>query len=96
MRADVSRILWVAGWPVRMALVGLVMAYRRTVGLLFAGHCRFEPTCSAYALEAIRGHGAIRGAALATWRILRCSPLTAGGRDPVPPGRGWAGRASVR
>jgi uncharacterized protein len=93
MKADVSRILWVAGWPVRTALVGLVLVYRRTVGLLFAGHCRFEPTCSAYAMEAVRRHGAIKGLALTTWRILRCSPLSAGGWDPVPPGGRPAGQA---
>jgi uncharacterized protein len=95
MRADVSGILWAAGWPVRMALVGLIVAYRRTIGLLLAGNCRFEPSCSAYAMEAVRRHGAIRGSALATWRVLRCSPLTAGGWDPVPPG-GRAPRAAVR
>ncbi|WP_308301507.1 membrane protein insertion efficiency factor YidD [Frankia sp. AiPa1] len=57
-----------------------------------AGMCRFEPSCSAYALEAVCRHGAVRGAALALVRLLRCQPLSAGGYDPVPggpaPGRG--------
>ncbi|MDF9826718.1 putative membrane protein insertion efficiency factor [Ereboglobus sp. PH5-10] len=47
--------------------------------------CRFHPTCSCYAAEALRAHGLLRGLALAAWRLLRCSPLSAGGLDPVPP-----------
>jgi putative membrane protein insertion efficiency factor len=93
---DISRILWAAGWPVRGALVVVILAYRRTVGLLLSGRCRFEPTCSAYALEAIRVHGAVKGTILAAWRILRCSPLTAGGPDPVPADGAWRSRAPVR
>jgi len=83
-RTGISRALWMAGGPLRAVLVGLLVAYRATVGRLVAGRCRFEPTCSAYALEAIREHGALKGSALAGWRVLRCSPLTAGGPDPVP------------
>jgi putative membrane protein insertion efficiency factor len=96
MKADISRVLWVLGWPVRTALVGVVLAYRRTVGLLFAGRCRFDPSCSAYALEAIRVHGAAKGSMLTLWRILRCSPLTAGGLDPVPRRGSWRSEAAVR
>ena len=48
-------------------------------------HCRFHPTCSDYAAQALRAHGPLRGTALATWRLLRCNPLNAGGHDPVPP-----------
>lgn len=46
--------------------------------------CRFSPTCSEYAAQAIERHGAVRGAWLATWRVLRCNPLVPGGHDPVP------------
>ncbi len=47
--------------------------------------CRFHPTCSHYAAEALRTHGLFRGLILAGWRLLRCTPLSAGGIDPVPP-----------
>ncbi|MDR1011317.1 MAG: membrane protein insertion efficiency factor YidD [Opitutaceae bacterium] len=47
--------------------------------------CRFHPTCSQYAAGALRAHGLFRGLALALWRLLRCTPLSAGGFDPVPP-----------
>jgi uncharacterized protein len=46
--------------------------------------CRYEPTCSHYAEQAIRRHGAVRGLGLAAWRVLRCNPWTRGGYDPVP------------
>lgn len=49
--------------------------------------CRFHPSCSRYAAEAIATHGAWRGAGLALWRLVRCTPLSAGGLDPVPPRR---------
>jgi uncharacterized protein len=65
-------------------LVGLVGFYRRRISPLTPRHCRFEPTCSAYALEAIRTHGALRGTGLALRRIGRCHPFTSGGVDPVP------------
>ena len=95
MRTGLSRALWGAGAPVRGALVGLLLLYRATVGRLAWGRCRFHPSCSAYALEAVRTHGAAKGALLATWRVLRCSPLTAGGPDPVPPPGSWRAEAGV-
>ncbi len=89
------RLLWVAGAPARAVLVGALLLYRATVGQLAAGRCRFHPTCSAYALEAVRTHGATKGSALAVWRVLRCSPLTDGGLDPVPPIGAWRRPADV-
>jgi len=80
----VRRALWWAGLPARALLLGLIRAYRRTFRGAFGGRCRFHPSCSTYADEAIRVHGAAKGSALALWRLLRCSPLTAGGVDPVP------------
>ena len=70
-------------WPARLLLL-LVEAYRVTLSPLLGGHCRFWPSCSVYAEEAIRRHGARRGARLAARRLLRCHPFHAGGIDPVP------------
>ena len=65
-------------------LIGLVRLYQRSVPRQHRGHCRFQPTCSAYAIEALRRYGLIVGFALALWRLLRCNPLFRGGYDPVP------------
>jgi putative membrane protein insertion efficiency factor len=70
--------------PAAAVLVGAVRAYQYTVRPLIGAHCRFEPSCSCYAIEALRRHGAARGGALAAWRVLRCNPWTDGGFDPVP------------
>jgi putative membrane protein insertion efficiency factor len=83
----VARLAWSVGAPLRLALIAVIRAYRVTLGGLLGGQCRFYPTCSMYAEEAIATHGAIRGAGLAVWRIARCGPFTAGGVDHVPPSR---------
>ena len=62
----------------------LLMGYRQLVSPWLPAACRFYPTCSAYAEQAIRNTGAVRGLAFAAWRILRCSPLSAGGVDHPP------------
>jgi uncharacterized protein len=72
--------------PARL-IVALVGAYRRWVSPLMGRHCRFEPTCSAYAVEAVRRHGAGPGLVLALRRIARCHPWSPGGVDHVPSGR---------
>ena len=66
-------------------LIGLIRVYRYFLSPLFGPSCRFYPTCSAYAAEAIDTHGAIKGSWLALRRILKCHPWHAGGIDPVPP-----------
>ncbi len=68
----------------RQALIGLVRAYRLLLKPWLGNVCRFEPSCSAYALAALQQHGAAAGSYLATRRILRCQPWCAGGCDPVP------------
>lgn len=80
-------VIWAAGAPVRLAIVALIKLYRVTLSGWLGGQCRFYPSCSHYAEEAVRVHGAIKGSALAVWRIARCGPFTAGGVDHVPPRR---------
>ena len=73
--------------PVARVLVAAVQGYRRFVSPLLGQRCRFAPSCSAYAVEAIARHGAARGSWLAVRRIGRCHPFNPGGHDPVPPER---------
>jgi putative membrane protein insertion efficiency factor len=61
--------------------------YRRFISPYTPATCRFSPTCSQYAIDAIRVHGALRGLPLSLWRIMRCHPFCAGGHDPVPPAK---------
>lgn len=68
----------------RQALILLVKAYRYLMSPWLGCHCRFEPSCSCYALESLKEFGCWRGLALITWRLLRCHPLCRGGYDPVP------------
>lgn len=63
----------------------VILVYRVMLSPLVGMHCRFEPTCSRYALAAYREHGAWRGTLLTLRRLARCHPLRAGGYDPVPP-----------
>ena len=70
--------------PLARLMLGAVHAYRAVLSPLMGGHCRFHPTCSAYALEAIRTHGAVRGGRLTVARLLRCHPFAKSGYDPVP------------
>ncbi len=66
-------------------LLALIRFYRKRISPLFPPMCRYYPTCSSYALEAIEVHGAGKGFLLALWRVLRCNPFSVGGYDPVPP-----------
>ena len=84
----------------RLSLAARAMAlaitgYRRFISPVMLPHCRFEPSCSAYALEAVQRHGALRGGWLAVRRLSRCHPFHRGGLDPVPDRVGRAaGRAA--
>ena len=62
---------------------GLVWVYRLTFGALFPTTCKYHPSCSQYALDAVRSRGLVRGSALACWRLARCNPWSRGGFDPV-------------
>ena len=68
----------------KRALIALVLFYRERISPISSPRCRFAPTCSAYALEALEKYGAWRGGFLSLKRILRCNPFFKGGYDPVP------------
>lgn len=70
----------------RNLIIGFLKAYRKLVSPLYGDVCKYFPSCSAYALEAVTVHGAVKGVAYSTWRILRCNPMSHGGIDHVPPG----------
>lgn len=79
---------WIGALP-RRALVALVRFYQLAISPHFPSSCRFQPTCSAYAILALRKYGAVRGSLLAAWRILRCNPWGGHGVDPPR----WFGEA---
>lgn len=86
-----DRLVWGFGIMVKriplLVAVGVVRLYQGAVRPFLAGSCRFHPTCSEYAIEALTTHGAVRGGILTIKRLLRCRPFSSGGFDPVPPGR---------
>ncbi len=69
----------------QLIAVSLINAYQRWLSPLLGNNCRFHPTCSFYAIEAINRFGVLKGCWLASKRILKCHPLNTGGQDPVPP-----------
>ena len=81
------RALWISGVHARALVIAMIRLYRATLSGWLGGQCRFYPTCSRYAEDAIRAHGAAKGITLATWRVLRCNPFGKGGIDHVPAGR---------
>ena len=79
-----SGLIWqVSRWP-QAFLLALLRLYRLLLSPWLGSACRFEPTCSRYAIEAIESHGAGAGSMLTARRLLRCHPMCAGGHDPVP------------
>lgn len=85
----VRSVLRALGAPLRWALLGAIRLYRATLSGWLGGQCRFYPSCSHYAEEAIRTHGAVRGAGLAVWRVLRCNPFGHGGVEHVPAAKAY-------
>jgi putative membrane protein insertion efficiency factor len=75
----------------RLALLP-VHAYRRFLSPLLPRRCKYEPTCSRYAIDAVQDFGVVRGVILAAWRLLRCNPWSHGGYDPVSAQRLFPGR----
>ncbi len=71
--------------PAASLLAGCVHVYRWTIRPVIGANCRYEPSCSAYALQVLDSHVALRGSALAARRLLRCTPWHEGGYDPPPP-----------
>lgn len=74
-----SALVWVFLLPLR--------AYSRLISPVLPARCKYYPTCSAYAEQAVRTHGIVRGSGLAAWRLARCNPFSRGGVDEVPPPR---------
>ncbi len=70
--------------PTAWACRGAIRAYQATLSSHLPTQCKYTPTCSHYGLGCIQRYGTLRGGLLTTWRLIRCSPLTAGGIDPVP------------
>ncbi len=69
----------------KRAFIGAIRLYQKYISPLSGPRCRFYPTCSRYAVEAIELHGAVKGTGLAAWRLVRCNPWNSGGIDDVPP-----------
>ncbi len=67
----------------RIVAIGVVRVYQRAISPLFPRRCKYHPTCSAYAVQAVRSYGILRGSVLAAWRLLRRNPFSHGGYDPV-------------
>ena len=80
----------------KMLLLVLLRAYQLAVSPFLGPNCRFYPSCSEYAVEAVREHGALKGSALAAKRLCKCHPLHAGGVDPVPPKSANTSSTTVR
>jgi len=68
----------------RRVVVAPLRFYQRFISPALPRRCRYHPTCSAYAVQAVERHGVLRGVILAAWRLLRCNPWSLGGYDPVP------------
>lgn len=80
-------------------MVALIRLYQRFLSPWLGQHCRFHPSCSQYAIDALTVHGVCRGSVYAVWRILRCQPYCRGGNDPVPPKGsrlGFRGHSNLR
>jgi uncharacterized protein len=80
----------------RRLVLAPIRFYQRAISPLLPRRCKYHPTCSQYAVEAVREFGALRGAVLAAWRVLRCNPFSHGGYDPVAQQRIFRAPAAPR
>jgi uncharacterized protein len=80
----VEALLPVPLQPTAWVARGAIRVYQMTLSPILGTQCKFKPSCSHYGLGCIRKYGTLRGGLLTTWRLIRCSPLTNGGEDPVP------------
>lgn len=80
----IRRVLWGLGVPARFFLLGALRLYRSTLSGLLGDRCRFYPSCSHYAEDAIGARGALAGIAFTAWRVFRCNPFGCGGIDHAP------------
>lgn len=71
--------------PLQCSIIGIIKLYQLIISPMLGPRCRFNPTCSNYAIEAIKVHGIAKGCWLSAKRVLKCHPLNNGGDDPVPP-----------
>ena len=69
---------------IKKIMIAMIKFYRKYISPMKSTKCPYIPTCSEYGLEAVEKYGAVKGGAMAAWRILRCNPLSSGGYDPVP------------
>ena len=88
MKRSAEIIGWARSALVRVFLLPLRI-YSRVISPALPARCRYYPTCSAYAEQAVRTHGILKGSALAGWRLVRCNPFSRGGVDEVPPAGEW-------
>jgi hypothetical protein len=80
-----NRVVAAADAAANAVLIALIRVYQYAISPMLGQRCKYYPSCSNYAIGALREHGAIRGIGLASWRLLRCNPFSDGGYDPVPP-----------
>ena len=87
----VWELLWVRGLGRLLALllIAPIRVYQWTISPMLGDVCRYYPSCSKYAVEALRAHGPLKGLTLIAYRLVRCTPFTRGGLDPVPPRGLW-------
>lgn len=83
-KISLTRLVALPGWLIQRVLLLLIAVYRYALSPFLGQRCRFHPSCSAYAAEALTRYGALRGSWLAAKRVCRCHPFHPGGHDPVP------------